>query len=291
MTLGIVKGNSLPVGMDLGSSTVKMAQLRHVDQTIELLAAASSEIPPECRQDLGQRMEFVGDSIRSIMKSGTFKSRRCVLSLPADATVVRHVRVPKLPANELPKALQYELQGKLPYAVDDAVIRHLVAGDVFGEGEAKQEVIVIAAAKSVLESCLSLARRAKLELVAINVEPCAIVECFTRLFRRSSDASRTILYLDIGALSTQVVLAHGNRIVFARNLPTGGQQLDQVVADGLKVHVEQAHAMRRDLAAGNASASAEDELLHLLGGSLDNLACELTQCLRYYESVFHNQSV
>jgi type IV pilus assembly protein PilM len=170
-------------------------------------------------------------------------------------------------------------------------VRHIVAGDVVGDGEVKQEVIAVAAARSALEAYLRMAKRAGLDVVGVNIEPCAIVECFSRLFRRSADAARTILYIDMGAVSTQVVLAHGNRIVFARNLLTAGDRLDQAVADGLKIPIEQVRGMRHQLLNGKDDTGAEDALYNLLDPALDALAEELTQCLRYYESVFRNQSV
>ena len=291
MALKIIKGSSLPIGVDLGSSTIKVVQLRHADNGLELLAAGSLTVPRAYREDFTQRMQFASQSVRNIVKTKPFKSRQCVLSLPADTTVVQHVKVPKLPPEEIPKALQWELRGKLPYPVDQAIIRHLVAGDVFGDGEAKQEVIVVAAAKSTVEAVLAMARRAKLDVVGINVEPCAIVECFGRLVPRSSDTGRTILYVDMGATSTQVVLSQGNRIVFARNLTLGGEDLDQALAEGLSIPLEQAHSMRRDLVSDKNAIEAEDELVGLLSASLDDLAQKLTQCLRYYESVFRKQCV
>ena len=111
------------------------------------------------------------------------------------------------------------------------------------------------------------------------------------IFRRTNDAARTIMFVDMGSASTQVVLSHGTRLVFARNLPMGGRQLDQAVADGMDVSLSQAHSIRWDLLKGHNEGPAEDELHRLLDAPLNSMADELTQCLRYYESAFRNQSV
>jgi type IV pilus assembly protein PilM len=291
MALKIVRGKALPIGVDLGSSILKMAQLRQMNDTIELLAAGSAEIPWDCRKDLPRRLEFLTKSVRSTLRSNQFKGRRCIISLPAEVTYVQHLRVPKGTSEETQQVVECELQGKLPYAVKDAVVRHIVAGEVFGEGEIKQEVIAVAAARATLEVYLQMAARAGLDVIGVNIEPCAIVECFSRLFRRSTDTARTILFVDMGAVSTQVVLSHGDRIVFARNLFTAGDLLDRAVADGMKIPIEQARNMRQHLVKAKADTPAEDELYHLLDPPLDALADELTQCLRYYESVFRNQGI
>jgi Tfp pilus assembly PilM family ATPase len=118
------------------------------------------------------------------------------------------------------------------------------------------------------------------------------VECFARLFRRPTDAHRTVLYVDMGTTSTQVVLAHAQKIVFAKNLTFGGHQLDEAVAGGLNVETSQAAQIRRQLTeAGQVPPEAEAELYHLLDGPLERLSQELTQCMRYYDSVFRNHAV
>jgi len=291
MKLTFVKGKTLPIGVDLGTGAVKLAQLHLVDGNVELLAVGSAEIPTSCRNAPKGRMDFLAESIRDILGSNPFRNRQCVLSVPAEATFVHHVKLPTLPPSHIDMALRRELEGKLPYPVDDAIIRHLIAGQIYGDGDAKQEVIVFAIARQTLDGYLSMTRRARLDVIGVNVESCAIVECFARLFRRSGDASHTILFVDMGAASTQVVLSQAEKIVFARNLAIGGEVLDRAVADALGITVEQANSFRRDLLKGKANGATEKELYHMLEGPVGALADELTQCLRYYESVFRNQSV
>jgi len=291
MALKIVRGKSLPIGVDIGTTAVKMAQLRSTEEDIELLAAGAAIVPTYCREDLGDRLDTIAQNVRKILKTNAFRGREAILSLPAEATFVQHVKLPRMTPQEIPVALQVELQGKLPYPVEDAVIRFVIAGEAYGDGDPKQEIIAICTARHVLDRYLVMARKAKLDVIGVNVESCAVVECFARLFRRSSDTSRTILFIDLGAASTQVVLAHGPQIVFGHNLFYGQEVIDRAVADGMRITVEQAHAMRMDLIKGKNEGLAEDELYRLMNPTLDQLAGELTKCLRYYEAVFRNQAV
>lgn len=289
MPLKIIKARTLPIGVDLGTTAVRMAQFRVTGDVIELLAAGTAQLGRT--KSMPQRLEAMTNGIRDVFKSNAFKGRQAVLALPAELGVVQHVKLPKMPSAETARALAWELQGKLPFAAEDAVIRHVVAGDVFGEGDAQQEIIAVAAERGMLESFLKMASKAGLVTVGINIDACAVVECFARLFRRTSDLGRTILFLDLGAASTQVVLTHGNNMVFARNLNMGGDNLDQALAEGLKIPIDQARALRRDPNKAQQDTAAEDELYHMLDKPLSALADELTQCLRYYESNFRNQSI
>jgi len=288
MPLKILKSNALPIGVDLGSGAIKLAQLRLSGHEVELLAAGSAELPRSCRDSLPDRLHVLAASIRQIMKSERFKGRRSILSLPAKDTFLHHVKVPRLAPDQIAQTLRLELQEKLPSDVKDMVIRHVIVGEVSKD---QQEVLALAVSRETLNAYLAMARKAKLDTISVNVEPLAVVDCFARMLRRAGDASRTMLFVDMGATSTQVALSHGSKIVFARNLSIGGEQFDQAIAAGMDVPIERAHALRRDLSMGGADSSTEDDLYRLLDEKLDETAAELAQCLRYYESVFKNRSV
>jgi type IV pilus assembly protein PilM len=249
-------------------------------------------MPDSARRNPGERAAFITDAIRELMRSHPFKGKQCVLSLPAETTFVQHLKMAKMPEEQMSQALQWELQGKLPYDPSRAIIRHIVAGEIFSDDEVKQEVVVLAASRDVVQSHIDLAKRAKLDVVGINVEPCAIVECFGRLFRRTEDVNHATLFLDIGACSTQVVICHGSQLAFAKNLFIGSTQFDQAVAEGMRLPLQEARQLRYDLQADNTRAAGDsDGVYRLLDGSIAALAAEVTNCLRYHESVFPNRPV
>ncbi|HOF17559.1 MAG TPA: pilus assembly protein PilM, partial [Phycisphaerae bacterium] len=119
----MTKTKNLPIGVDLGTSSVKMAQMRVSDDGLAMTAAALCEIPRNRRDPPQTRMDFLAGAIRENLKSHPFLGNECILSLPAEATVIQHVKLPKLPPQEIPKALRTELQGKLPFSGSDAIIR------------------------------------------------------------------------------------------------------------------------------------------------------------------------
>ncbi len=293
MAVNLSKGKALPIGIDIGTSRLKMLQLRALPKgAYSVIAMAFTDIPGEARREPSVRMHFLHESIRTMIRSAPFKGNQCILSLPAEMTFVQHLKVAKMPADQLSASLHWELQGKLPYDPARAVIRHLVAGDIYADNEAKQEIIVMAANRDTVESHIDLLRRAKMDCTGVNIEPCAIVDCFSRMFRRTTDAARATLFVDIGAGSTQVVVAHGPDVVFARNLFLAGNQFDQAVADNLKVPLDEAHRLRCQVSGGYLK---DEEQINKLGqaqnAAVDLLGEHLTSCLRYYESVFPNRPV
>lgn len=284
----------LPIGVDLGYTRVKMAQIRSSAGGLELHAAASAEIPPPYRDDLPARLQFQADRIRSLLRDTAFRERRAILSLPAETVFLHPIRVPPAPDGEIDRVVRSKVQDLLPFPEQDAVVRHMLADTVCLDQNRAQERIVIAVWQEKLEPYLAMATRAGLDTVGVNVEVCALAECFARFFRRATDSARVTLLVDLGSASTQVVMTRGGRIIFARNVAVGGLTLDRAVAEALDVTVPQAQRVRREMAAeggDGTTKAAEDDLYRLLGSKMEEITEEIIQCLRYCESVFKRQII
>jgi len=291
MSWKLLKTRVMPVGIDLGTDTIKMAQLRRVAGELELVAADSVEVPGDCRGDRRQKLAFLADRLPQLLGGRGFRGRRCVLSVPAAETFVQHVKIAKTPGGKLDQALRLELEGKLPFSPADAIVRHVIAGETRQDQQPGLEVIVLAASREVVESYLAMARKTRMDLVALDVEPCAILECFGRLLRRSEDGEHGTLFLDLGAGCTQVVISHGTSMVFARNVMVGASNFDKAASDALGVPAERIRAARRHLAESDDASAHADRLYDAMAAPLHQMHDEITRCLRYYESVFPTHPV
>ena len=90
MSMRIMRSKALPIGIDLGTHSLKMAQLRSLPGgQYELVATGFAELPAESRKSAGSRARFVAGAIKRILKSQPFKGRQCTLSLPAATTFVQ----------------------------------------------------------------------------------------------------------------------------------------------------------------------------------------------------------
>jgi len=281
----MLKGKLLPIGLDLGTTAVRMAQFSQYKGGYELVAAASADIPAEKQADFRSRLGFSGPAIKGLLSATGFVGRECVLSLPAEATFVQHVKIDLTDPAGLAAAVAQEVQGKLPFPAAKAEIRHIVAGEVGGKG-GQHEVIVVAVARETVDASLAMARKARLDVSGVNIESCAIVECFARLFRRADDQTRCVLFVDIGHASTQAVISHGNRVVFARNLGIAGRKFDEGIAKRLGIMPGDATEMRKQLADMDSDDARVRELRACMNDEVEELVGELTQCLLYHESIY-----
>ncbi len=247
-----------PIGVDFGSDSLRLAQVQLMPSgEYRLFAAASADVPGRVRRDPAARIAFFVESTRDLLAQGKFRGRQAILALPAASMVVQHLRMPRLAEAELKKALPWEAKGVLPIDPSQALMRHIVAGEIYQDQEPRHEVIVLAAAQSFVTQFLAAAAKAKLDVIGMNVEPKAITDCFAAIYRRKTDAEAINLFVDIGCGSTRAMIAQQRQIFFARTIPVGGDHFTQAVAEAMKMTFEEAKLLRAKLAHLSAAATAE----------------------------------
>jgi type IV pilus assembly protein PilM len=245
-----------PIGVDFGSDCLRLAQVQQVGNSYRLVAAASADVPDHVRHNASARMAFFVETVRDLLAQGNFKTKQAVLSIPASSMFIQHLRMARLDESETRKALTWEARGKLPIDPSQAVLRHLVAGEVYQDQDPKNEVIVMAATRDLVNQFLASAAKARLDVVGMNVEPKALVDCFAHVQRRREDSQITQCFLDVGMVSSRAIIAHGDRIMFARVIPIGGEHLNKAAADALKISLDQAKLLRVQLSCNETIAAA-----------------------------------
>lgn len=243
------RGN--PIGVDFGADCLRMAQVQSMDGDFRLIAAASADVPSHVRQDPQLRLEWFVETARDLLTQGRFRGRQAVLSLPASWMHLQHLRMPKMDEQALKKALPWEARGKLPIDPSTAMLRHLVAGEIYQDQDPKLEVIILAARRELINQYLLAASRARLDVVGMHIEPQVLADCFVHIYRRKTDADVTNCYVDIGCTATRAVIARGRQILFARTIPVGGDEFSRAVAAALGISFEQAKVLRIKVAGVN----------------------------------------
>ena len=235
---------STPIGVDFGSDCLRIAQTEQVNGEWHLSAAASADVPPHVRNEPHARFAFFSETIRELVTRGNFRGRRVTLCLPASMMYIQHLRLPKMDDEATKKAMAWELRGKIPFDPGAAVLRHLVAGEIYHDSEPKNEIIAMAARRDMVEQLLAAANKARLDVAGMNVEPRALVDCFLRIYRRKTDVETPTMFVDIGNVASRAMIVHGGRIRFARVIPIGGDHLTRAVADAKRISQEEARLLR-----------------------------------------------
>lgn len=280
-----------PIGLFLEERSATLAQLAGRPGEYELHALAQGELPfDEDAPSEAQDQERAA-ALRRLLADHPFKGRNVVSCLGARELFVQNVRLPQLSPEEIDKVVRWEAEERLPYPATEGEIRYLTAGEVRQDANVKQEVILMACHRGVVERHVRVLEEAGLTLLSIDVEPCAVLRCLRARQDDADDMSRTA-YLNLGERATTALFAEGDRVLFLKYVGTGSAHFDQAVARHLDLNLDDAARMRRAVSAA-PELDSEDELhrsvIDAIRGPLENLAADIELCLRYYKITFRGK--
>ncbi len=309
--LRLLRKKVYPIGIDLGSHSLKIIQLTGEEDELELVAAAKADVPEEIRDDPLELHNWYIAQIKELLVSRGFKGKKVVSSLPAQAMLIQHLRLPKMKPDQIQKNLTFEAQERLPFTVEGAMLRHIIAGEVYENEENKLEIILMAASRNAVQEHLHLIEHTRVEIDSVNVEACALVNSFSNLLP-DDESEKAYMLIDLGHSATKVIIVHGNAIRFCRTINAGVQDIIKESSRRLSIPTQRAMAM---FAEGLSSASVEatpatagapaasstaletevidktSVLQKVISEKVQKLGYEIRSCVRYHDTVFENHPV
>lgn len=285
-----IKHRSGPIGIDMGSTCVKLLQLS-ADATA-IVDAACWELPPGADGQPERSPASVAEAIRRAREGRSFRGREAIFCLGAGDLFVQNIRVPQAAGDELAGIVRTEAAGRLPFSASEAEIRFLEADNVRQGDTLRREVILLACRRPVVEQVVATAEEVGLVPVAVDVEPSALLRCYARQYRRDADQQRRVMFVNVGGAGTTVVIARGAQAMFIKHVDVGGRQLDAAVARHLRMEPVDAAALRRhhgDRRADQRDPEVTRGVLESIRPVLERLANELSMCVRYYSVTFRGQ--
>ncbi|MFH0945827.1 MAG: pilus assembly protein PilM [Planctomycetota bacterium] len=270
-----------PIGVEVTSDAVRLLQLEWRGGRGRVAACAEVRREEPDAEEPDALDPKSAKAVRQALKSAPFRGRRAVINLPSDQAILRHVKVESIKGQALRDALLFELEDAFPG--DTPLVQHLEVGEVMERGERRHELILLAAGLDQINRYVEWLEWAGLEPTAIDAEGCALIRCFTRRRRRSSDGDAHSAIVNIGESVTLMTITGEEQALFMKQLPIGAGHLYDAIRQRLDLSRED---IRVTSGAGDGTADDDEELAQQIVGSLrlqlDSLSAELSACLRYH---------
>lgn len=227
------------VGIDLGSSVLKVVEVTRAEGRVTLRRCAVGELEGEDATKLLKRL---------LSRVGITTSH-VVLGIASPEVIVRPFQFPPMPKKELSHAIQLEAEQAVlnGHALEEmAVDWHLF------ESSSRESVrgLLAVVPKSLLASHLQWARNTGLRPTVVDVEGLALWNAYWALRGSRDVAPKTILLVNIGKSKTNFVIAKGpDDLILVRDLHLGGQAISkgQEKEWALEVHDSLAYARSHGL--------------------------------------------
>lgn len=242
-------GKNVFLGLDIGTSSVKMAEITVTEGKSVLTNYAWMPI-----ENLAKKSGYSGDFfestlpgyIKKMIAEAGFKGKNVYVSIPAFGGLITLIDFPDMPKQDVAQAIKFEAHKYIPIALEEVVISWGIIGEekeggsvgAQDEGEKKMQVLLVAASKNKVAKYENLVKNIGLNLESIEIEVFSMVNSLV------GNDQGTFVILDIGSKVCNIILVSKGVIVGNRNLDLGGNDLTKTIASSMGIDEERAESLK-----------------------------------------------
>lgn len=218
---GLKKNHTCPIGVDLGHSSLKLAQLGSNGTGTTLLAGNSKSTPEDMKPGSSAWQKWAIETVRLLTTYGQFYGRDVIAAMPTADVFIDHIKMPKARGGDLRDAIFAKIKQKLPFESleENTMLQYMPTEE--------DNVLVMATERRIINRHLAIYEEAGLSIKSMGVWPAALVNCYVKFFgRRKSDLASVVMLICVEADATNVVICRHSKLLLARSLPIGARRLD-----------------------------------------------------------------
>lgn len=269
------------LGIDIGTSNIKLVELRPNQASFDLLTYGIASVSYNLSgKDSANAIKQTAAAIKELARRAEVSSTKAVASLPNNVVFTSVIELPKIPDNELKKAVEFEAKKYVPLPLEEVALSWSVLNDhpsrTSDQGviESRQKILLTAVPTLVIENYVKMFHEAGFEPQALEIEALALIRSVV------GDETSPILIIDIGAKGTSLNLVDNGYLRFSKSLSVGGDTITQSLAQSLSVNFARAEQFKKDF--GMTSAGAQ--IPQVIRPVLDMVKNEAAQLINLYES-------
>lgn len=229
------------VGLDIGSSSVKVCQLKESKRGFALQSFGMIPLPPEAIVD-GSIMNAtaVVDAIRELVQSQRIKAKEAAVSVSGHSVILRKINLPVMTREELDESIQWEAEQYIPFDIEEVSIdfQRLGAGE-----EGTMDVLLAAVKKEKIQDYTDVIRQAGCTPKLVDIDIFAVQNAYELNYDLPSSDIHALV--NLGASVTNIAVLQGSQPIFWRDISVGGNQYTEAIQKELSLSYDQAERLKK----------------------------------------------
>lgn len=286
--LGNIFGTSSYLGVDIGTTSIKIAEIGrgksgpelqnygilesygHLERVNNAIQTSSLKIMEADTIQL----------LKTLIKHSNFKSRDAIVSIPSFAAFITLFEMPQMEDTDIAKAMQFQIGQYIPLPVTEVTIDWLKVGERQDEqGFVKEQILLVSIPNETIEKYRRIFAAVGLKLRALEIESLALQRAVTNATMPPT------LVVDIGSRSTNIAVIDKGNLRYSHQTDMSGASITQALAGGLGVKIRRAEKLKRER---GILGGSESELSTLMMPFVDAILNEVRRTKTKYEQSFGN---
>jgi type IV pilus assembly protein PilM len=272
--------SKLAVGLDIGSASVKLVQLKEKKSGYQLLAFGTAPLPPEAIVD-GALMNSAAivQAIQEVVAQQKVKAKEVAIGVRGHSVIIKKISMPRMSQEELDESIQWEAEQYIPFDVKDVNIDTQILTPE-GDAAGQMDVLLVAAKKDMINDYTSVCAEAGLAATVVDVDAFAVQNAFEANYDLSGD---TVVIVNVGAAVSNINVISRGVTTFTRDITMGGNAFTEEIQKQLNISYDEAEALKVG-GQGETDAVVPQEVERVIQAVADQMGGEIQRSLDFYAS-------
>lgn len=273
-----------PIALDIGSTFIKLVQLKGSKGNYHLVKFGMVPLPPEAIVE-GAVMDAgrVVDAIKELLAAEKVKTKEVVLSVSGSSVIIKRITVADMTDEELSESIKWEAEQYIPFSIDDVNVDFQKLGPGAQEGQA--DVLLVAVKKDKINDYINLVKEAGLEPVVLDVDAFALANMHELNYDVESGITAL---LNIGASVMNINILKDGMSIFTRDITVGGNRYTEALQREFGLTYEDAEKVKRGEPVGGAD---HDQIAGIMSTVTEDIVAETQRSLDFFRSTTGSEQV
>lgn len=229
------------VGLDIGSSSIKILQVKQTGKGIRLLDFGIEPLPAQTIVD-GSIMDqgSVVDAIQKLKTTLAIRNNRVATAISGHSVIIKKIQVPPMSPEELSEQLPFEAEQHIPFRKDEVEIDYQLVSARNAQGQ--MELLLVAAKKEVIADYTQVIRDAKLLATVMDVTAFTVQNAYEANYDVTPGES--VALINVGAAISNINVISDGTSAFTRDVTIGGGAFTEEIQKRANVSQEEAEGIK-----------------------------------------------
>lgn len=277
------------IGVDIGSSSIKIVQLRKQKGAAVLETYGELALGPYEGLEIGRatnlNVDKTAEALRDLLKESSVTTKNAGFSIPFASSLLTFIQMPAVDTRQLNKMIPIEARKYIPVPINEVMLDWFIIPDgnkkVGADGElGKTDVLLVAIHNEVLNNYNTIVEKSNL------ITDFFEIEIFSTIRAVLDQNVTPEMIIDIGAATTKVYIVEHGIIRVSHIINRGSQDVTLGISKSFGISEKKAEEMKREKGIDHTSVDGEKvNKITLL--TLDYIFLEANRVLLSYQKKYN----
>lgn len=238
--MGLFKTSNSFLGIDIGTSSIKIVELKKEGARPKLISYGFSEsLGGKLNNDWQLNIKKTAQAINKIRKESGMISYNAVAALPTYSVFSSILNLSNVDKKDIASAVHWEAKKVIPLPLEDIILDWKKIEEKSTGKDMK--VLLTGAPRSLVKKYIDIFKEAEVNLLSLETETFSLVRSLL-----GPDKS-VVMLVEIGTNTTDISVIDKNIPMLSRSIDIGGLTITRSIGNNLGIGLERAEQFKYDL--------------------------------------------